>query len=84
MVGRKGEKFLLIVNLINIYNACLPNKYTNIKKAIVWNNELRNLEKICHNMNMNGNEEAEAIEAARERLPAGAEGQKWGASSRKN
>lgn len=35
MVGRKGEKFLLIVNLINIYNACLPNKYTNIKKAIV-------------------------------------------------
>ena len=35
MVGRKGEKFLLIVNLINICNACLPNKYTNIKKAIV-------------------------------------------------
>ena len=38
--------------------------------------ELRNLEKICHNMNRNGDEEAEAIEAARERLPAGAEGQK--------
>ena len=34
MVGGKGEEILLIVNLTHNCNACLPNKFSNIKKQL--------------------------------------------------
>lgn len=48
-------------------HVCLPNELTNAKKQPHKNDELRNLEKMCHNTTMDVDEETEATKAAGEK-----------------